>query len=250
MTSLVSFLTAVAEALESEDGQRLGSLLSLTLGDGQALSLQQLLGKRKEMTVRNFVPSPWADIVLGHLAVRQTIGQADVDYSSAAQAQNALLQLFLQLFGSLGAWVMPLLYRLTADLRTLSSLADRSSRRSSGALEEACRTLNRAFSYCITDRLSPPGTSRKWGTYAMAGWLFKTYFRLASTNLCSTVLRSIQAAELPDLTAFPKADQATFHYYSGILAFLNEQYSRAEEELVKVLALCSFPGDRMKQQRL
>jgi hypothetical protein len=125
--SLVSFLTAVAEALEGEDGQRLGSLLSLTFGDGlsqqQQLQQQQqqLMGKRNETTVRNFVPSPWADIVLGHLAVRQTLCQPTANPVSAAQAQNALLQSFLQLFGSLGAWVLPLLYRLTADLRMLSS---------------------------------------------------------------------------------------------------------------------------------
>jgi hypothetical protein len=111
-------------------------------------------------------------------------------------------------------------------------------------LEEACRILNKAFTYCATDRLSPIETSRKWGTFAVSNLLFKTYFKLSSTNLCTTMLRSIQAAELPDLSCYPLADQVTFKYYSGVLAFLNEQYSKAEEDFVFALERCDSHAPR------
>ena len=108
-----------------------------------------------------------------------------------------------------------------------------------GKLEDACRTMNRAFSYCVTDRLSPMDISRKWGTFAIANLLLKTYFKLSSTNLCTTMLRSLNAAELPDLSFYPKADQVTFKYYTGILAFLNEQYTKAQSDLSFALSKSS-----------
>lgn len=70
-------------------------------------------------------------------------------------------------------------------------------------LDEAARNINKGFSTCITDRFylfivlrlyfyfskfiklieqinfrSPLNTSRKWGVYYMAGFAFKTYFKV------------------------------------------------------------------------
>lgn len=104
--------------------------------------------------------------------------------------------------------------------------------------------MNKAFSGCVTDRLSSYAESRKWGLYSVANLLFKAYFKLSSTNLCTTLLRPLNAADLPALEEYPKADQVTFKYYTGLLAFLEEKYEKAEEDLSFAFANC--PAKRSK----
>lgn len=62
------------------------------------------------------------------------------------------------------------------------------------------------------------------------------------------MLRSIQAAELPPLELYPKADQVTFRYYTGLLSFLNEQYGKAEEELLFALSKCPQRATRQVEK--
>jgi len=50
------------------------------------------------------------------------------------------------------------------------------------------------------------------------------YIKLKSTNLCKNILRAIKVGDMPELENFPVAQQATFHYYCGLLNFLDEQY--------------------------
>lgn len=74
----------------------------------------------------------------------------------------------------------------------------------------------------------------------MANILFKTYFKLNTLNLCKNVLRPLQAAntDMPPLTAFPKSHQVTFKFYNGVLRFLEEDYSAAEEFLDSAYRMC------------
>lgn len=43
---------------------------------------------------------------------------------------------------------------------------------------------------------------------------------------------------MPPLSAFPKAHQVTFKYYSGVIAFLEEDYATAEEFLTSAYEMC------------
>ena len=47
---------------------------------------------------------------------------------------------------------------------------------------------------------------------------------------------------MPPLTAFPKAHQVTFMYYSGVIHFLEEDYVMAEEMLSGALQRCLSPS--------
>lgn len=62
--------------------------------------------------------------------------------------------------------------------------------------------------------------------------------QLKSLPLCRNILRALTAADLPPLEAFPRAQQVTFHYYVGVLAFLNEEYTKAETELSVAFDAC------------
>ncbi|OAJ41741.1 hypothetical protein BDEG_25288 [Batrachochytrium dendrobatidis JEL423] len=162
---------------------------------------------------------PWKDMAHFHVNVLRALERNDL--TEAATLQNKLCLSFYQIFPHHTSWSLPVLYVLIRDLRSLSIRADAvlENGKKASHLEEAARTINRAFSACVTDRSSQTNVSRKWGTYFVVNMLFRTYFKLNSTNLCSTILRSLQSADLPNLSQFPISHQVTFKYYTGILAF-------------------------------
>ena len=45
-------------------------------------------------------------------------------------------------------------------------------------MEEAARTITKAFGLCMTDRTSPINESRKWGVYYVVVLVLKCYFRV------------------------------------------------------------------------
>lgn len=75
---------------------------------------------------------------------------------------------------------------------------------------------------------SPLDDSRKWALYNITNLLFRIYFKLNALNLAKNPLRSLEATkqDMPSLSLFPKAHQVTFNYYSGVIAFLDEDYKK------------------------
>ncbi|TPX68261.1 hypothetical protein SpCBS45565_g03237 [Spizellomyces sp. 'palustris'] len=263
---LQSYLARISNSLDTENGAQLASLVKVN--DAHAKTLQLVVRSMKvqalESAVRNRLDETWAEVVCGHLKVLKEMANAtgsngfgsesgssvDIPEVLAAELQNSTAQSFHQFFPSQTRWCLPVLYALNGDLWSLSAQADDASRKrgsKGGRLEEAARTMNKAFSYCVTDRFSPLERSRKWGTYHIVNLLFKTYFKLTQTNLCSTILRSVAAGDLPGLERYPIADQVTFKFYVGVLSFYNEQYKKAEEELS--FALWHSPTGKGKQAR-
>ncbi|KDN44909.1 hypothetical protein K437DRAFT_236263 [Tilletiaria anomala UBC 951] len=179
----------------------------------------------------------------------------------AFEQQIQLVSTLLRWFQGLspGRWALPLLLSLLRDLLSLASRLDNAegaafllSHSASTAaaaafdvpaaaggksalgnkhLEEAARQLNKAFTACAADRLSEPEDSRKWGTYAIVNLVFRTYFKLKSTPLCKNILRALSAAQCPPLETYSLADQVSFRFYTGVLAFLDEDYTKSEEYL-------------------
>ncbi|KAF2017735.1 hypothetical protein BU24DRAFT_420785 [Aaosphaeria arxii CBS 175.79] len=116
-------------------------------------------------------------------------------------------------------------------------------------LEEAARVFNKMFALCLGDRNPDMRESRKWGTYYVANLLFKTYFKLKNVSLSKNVVRSIEAQnDLPDFKVYPAAHRTTYKYYVGVLAFLQEDYTKAESCLTDAWNMC-LP-DSMKNQEL
>lgn len=153
-----------------------------------------------------------------------------------------LCSVFLRLFTALapGRWAIPVLVSLLRDLRWAAKCADdaahavaRDSRRTNPHMEECARSLNRGFSACVADRYPGLSQSKKWGTYAMVGLVFRTYFQLSSISLCKNILRALGAGDLPPLEAFPKAHVVTFHYYVGRLALLEEDYGKVRARYLR-----------------
>lgn len=118
-------------------------------------------------------------------------------------------------------------------------------------LEQAAWTINRMFTVCLSDR-SELAESRKWGIYSTTNLLFKTYFKLNSISLTRNVIRALEAAsaDLPPLELFPKSHRCTFKYYRGVIDFLQENYTDAEQHLTEALGLCHKDSLKNREQIL
>ncbi|KAH6567705.1 hypothetical protein BASA50_003961 [Batrachochytrium salamandrivorans] len=233
-----SYVARFDNHIKRESGQAISDALSIesehVASIASALDLlhhgQRLTGGVSRLVV------PWRDMVLLHFDVVRSLANDDIVAASTAQNQLALC--FYQVFVQQTGWCLPILYAIIRDLRSLSIRADAfllASDQKTGHLEEAARTMNRAFSACVTDRSSPIDVSRKWGTYYVVNVLFKTYFKLNSTNLCSTILRSLQSADLPEISRFPISHQVTLKYFTGVIAFYNEKFDAASSDLMFAL---------------
>lgn len=235
-----------------------------------------------------FLASPWLEIATNHfiVATRLSFLRTFTDVSSVSAlsphkmvdrlgctvqqliketwtAMNTLIIAFLRLFSTLqqGRWCSSTLVMLLSNYRRLSVLADEVEQKASvistgkkgkqaqSHLEECARQLNKAFSACISDRSSEEAFSRKWATYEIVGLVFRGYFKLRSLGLCRNILRAIGAADLPDFQRFPRAQRVTFKYYVGVLAFLNEDYSKAEVDLDYAFQQC-HKGARHNQEMI
>ncbi|KAI8814710.1 hypothetical protein BJ742DRAFT_765927 [Cladochytrium replicatum] len=238
---ITAFLAEFASAVEDEDGNALGKLLS-TSGGPHIAPLRDEVSKvyNLENIVlykhKSRIDEPWNEIALGHLKVLRELAGGDL--VSATQAQNHFAQSFHNAFNNQTNWCLPALYVINRDLRELSIKADSllsKDGQEANSLEVAARTINRAFTYCITDRFSALDKSRKWGTYYISALLMKTYFRLKQTNLCTNVVRAVSGSDLPDIERFPAAHRVLYRYHIGLMAFRNEEYTKASVELMYVL---------------
>ncbi|EEB09166.2 COP9 signalosome complex subunit 12, partial [Schizosaccharomyces japonicus yFS275] len=147
---------------------------------------------------------------------------------------------------------LPVLFTACKDLRFMGILLEKEntlkkqsfnyysedeSMEQENSLHVVARVVNRAFTVCINDR-APLATSRKWGAFYIMGLLFKMYLRLNCIHLTKNVLRAMKVVDLPDITHFPKSHIVMFRYYMGIVNFLNQDYSTADQELDTAFHLC------------
>ncbi|RUP44310.1 hypothetical protein BC936DRAFT_149653 [Jimgerdemannia flammicorona] len=250
---LSRYLSQVQAFLNKENGLRLADLLYIRGGHAHHL-LDTALEYRPddlERECRDKIDQQlWDDITLLH--IRVLISRGLNDYPSAYTEQAALVQSFLRTFPTLTRWSLPILYTIHNDLWLLANEADEQLKikgEKGGKLEDAARNINKAFTACITDR-GPLSTSRKWGTYYIINLLFKTYFRLKQQNLCKNVLRAVRASDLPGVEQFPKSHRVTYRYYLGVLNFLEEDYKKAEAELMVAFKECHSRAKKNKEQIL
>lgn len=245
--SLTSFTLALNKAIQEQSGLRLECLLSLTdHRKNPALHRMVSAGllngpptSREDNEIQKIVQKTWSETVREFWRAAHYLKRRE-DAVLAFTHCASMVQLIIKGFVTWEAWVLPVLFQACRDIRVLAIRADElciSKNEKAENLEEAARLINKAFTICITDR-APMESSRKWGTYCIIGILFRTYFRLNKLTLTKNVLRAVEVSELPDLNFFPKAHIVTWKYYLGVIAFMNEDYARAEVELTAALASC------------
>ncbi|KAJ2851912.1 COP9 signalosome (CSN) subunit [Coemansia brasiliensis] len=181
----------------------------------------------------------WDEITLMHF--RAAAADRARNFIEAYTCQLTCYNAFLRIFRNMAQWSVPVIYTLSHDLSDVAQRADRQlgcGNSQGSKLEEATRIINQGFSMCMTDREPLLDKTRKWGTYHMANILFALYVRHKAYNLCDSMVRALRAAELPPMGQFPMSDQVAFRYYRGMLAFRNEKYKSARDDLEFALEHC------------
>lgn len=221
----------------------------------------------------------WVDIFVAlWKAVKELVGIEQHDgtgnWGKAFEAYKQVCNLLLRGYTNFGfqAWTVPCLSITGKYLRIIAIKADAEGKakdpngdvfangfsddimgdtNKNEKLEAAAWTINRMFTICLSDR-SDVSESRKWGIYSTTNLLFKTYFKLNSISLTRNVLRALEATggDLPELDCFPKSQRCTFKYYRGVIDFLQENYTEAEEYLTEALNLCHKDSLRNREQIL
>ncbi|KAJ9611761.1 COP9 signalosome (CSN) subunit [Cladophialophora chaetospira] len=209
----------------------------------------------------------WVDIFVAlWKCVKELVGirsgHGTSDWFKAFDAYKELCNHLVRGYTNFGfqSWTVPCLYTAGKYLRMIAMKADSEGKAKEGngdvfvggfsddimgdtnkneKLEQASWIINRMFTLCLSDR-AELAESRKWGIYSTTNLLFKTYFKLNSISLTKNVIRALEAAsdDLPPLELFPKSHRCTFKYYRGVIEFLQENYTEAEQNLTEALNLC------------
>ncbi|KAF3037930.1 COP9 signalosome (CSN) subunit [Didymella heteroderae] len=222
----------------------------------------------------------WVDIIVSYWRAVKEIIKADeasnqgrlgaAQYVAVYDAWKDLTSNFIKHVsgGALPAWGIFTLYFTANHLRRIAIKADEQLAKSKPAtvnnsfsedivstvaqnqkLEEAARVFNRIFALCLGDRNPDLNESRKWGVYCVANLQFKTYFKLKAISLSKNVVRSIEAqSDLPPFELYPKAHRVTYLYYTGVIAFLQEDYTKAEKNLQEAWDACYGGAEKNKSQ--
>ncbi|CCM01740.1 uncharacterized protein FIBRA_03806 [Fibroporia radiculosa] len=249
-----TFLVHIAEALREEKGPELAYLLKPTSDHGKQLVKEFRNPTRQSLAFyEGSMESPWDEIaiqyvlVVNHCAKKRT--------TEAFKEECTLVSLFLRYFSQNSGWTLPALFSILRDLRDLAFDADldASARGQEGtvSMEEAARTISKAFSACVTDRQSPYQESRKWGVYYVVGLILKCYFRVKRISLSKNILRAIDAnPDIPPLMQYPRSHQVTYRYYLGMLSFLNEDFAKSEQELTLAFYNCYTQANNNQERIL
>ncbi|WOO80549.1 Protein CSN12 [Vanrija pseudolonga] len=247
---LHQFIQAFAEPLRNEDATPLLRLLDSR--NRTARGLSQTVGPIDDKRLQNpghTLPEPWDGIAVRHCAAVHAL--YNNDYASAYSHQHQLVILFFRWFQEQPAWALPVLYLVLRDLRELAEQADAATFSTGGmpSLEECTRTVSKAFSICATDRTFKGAQSRRNGVYHVACLSIKCYFKVGKPNLCKNIVRAVVSdPKTPPVDEAPLTDQVTWHYYMGMLAFLNGEDKKATDELTWALLHC--PADAVRNQEL
>lgn len=253
-TIWVDLLGGLAQAVEAEDGQRLAYLLRPTSPHGKDLAKEFRNPSRDSMLAQysGSIENPWDEIGVQYVMVTTHVARKRP--SEAFDEQHHLISLFFRIFPLNTGWTLPALFSMLRDLRDLAFDADISPKfngHGSECMEKAASTVSKAFSLCMMDRASPPDQSRKWGVYYIVGLIMKCYFRVKRINLSKSILRALDAnPDIPQLAAYPRSHQVTYRYYLGMLSFLNEDYSKAEQELTLAFYHCHLDAHRNQERIL
>ncbi|GJJ07214.1 hypothetical protein Clacol_001414 [Clathrus columnatus] len=181
-----NYLAEVASAVRIQDGEKLGSLLSIS--GNHVPKLLMGLHDSSRNALSRYIPSviaPWGEIAVTYVQVivyddepENAYKEHDTLVNTKEDVFTRKIRFMARFFKDTTSWALPTLYVLLQDLRKLAEKADSSPLRAlQGArMEDAARTCNKAFSICISDR-NPLMESRRWGTYYLAGVVMKCYFK-------------------------------------------------------------------------
>ncbi|KAJ7515666.1 hypothetical protein O6H91_22G022400 [Diphasiastrum complanatum] len=212
---LAEYVNSVIEALSTQNGRTLASLLAISSANSFCELVASALELAKEpIKILKQVDkhAPLGDMLSNHTKCMHSYQQRR--YVEAFNALEKSANMFLQEFRSWeSAWAMEALHTIVYELRTLAQMADREM----------------VANGKIPDKLKGAGS-----------FLMKVFGALAlgTVHLCRSVIRSIETARVFDFEEFPARDRVTYMYYTGRLEVFNDNFMGAEKKLMYALRHC------------
>ncbi|KAK8918253.1 hypothetical protein KSP39_PZI021111 [Platanthera zijinensis] len=236
---IADFLNRFSEAVSTQDGASLKSLLSVSSNSSLLLSLADDLNLYQDWSrlvkqaERN--SHTLGEILVPHLRCVQSYrsGRFVEAYAAFEKSANAFLQEFRNWET---AWAVEAMHVVAHEIRILAELADKEL----ASLGKNPEKLQGAGSFLmkVFGSLAGKGPKRVGALYVTCQ-LFKAYFKLGTVHLCRSVIRSIETAKFFDFEEFPSSDKVTYMYYTGRLEVYNENFVAADQKLTYALMHCN-----------
>lgn len=264
---LNSYLRAVDQALRRGNAPELSKLLSLPLpfpvNSSNSAQYNQLIDQvnAKGSNLVHYCSDQLshdnvlASIVSCRLLALSSLSTNELEtaFRHEHAAYNATLDYFSAKDESETAAAIPLLVRVSNDLRVVAGMADSSKGNlSHELLREAVHDLTRGFTAVAKDRTPVSSTgSKKRAILAAVNVLFKIYFRLNTLQLCSKTIAVIEGPGhvMGNLSVFPVCDVVTYKFYVGRLKMYEDKFEDAREAFRLALKHCP-PHSLRNRQRI
>lgn len=240
---LTDHVAQVSDALTSQDGGSLASLIAVSSATGAQAgyrdSVAYVLDMVKDVSrygkQLDKQHSPLGDMLVQHMRCVQLFKQRRFveSYLSLEKAANAFLQEFRNWES---AWAMEALHKIVYELRSLAEMADREIA-AQGKIPDKLKGAG-SFLMKVFGALAGKGPKRVGALYVTCQ-LFKVYFKLGTVHLCRSVIRSIETAKVFEFEEFPVRDKVTYMYYTGRLEVFNDNFTVADQKLMYALTHCS-----------
>uniref|UniRef100_A0A7R9VIM2 PCI domain-containing protein n=1 Tax=Chlamydomonas euryale TaxID=1486919 RepID=A0A7R9VIM2_9CHLO len=229
--SLSSFLGAVRNAINNEDGEALRALLRFD--SDAAFAVMQLAQRGAGIpvgSVHGQIRQPWADAIVSYLQALM--------YSSQGQRLAACKE-FRERHGRclLDAlkeepWVVSAVVGMAVTLKQLSEAADQEQAKLKGPTNQLA-TMAMFLQQLFSSTAAAKGAGsepKRQAAVAIGCIMMKVYFQCNTINNCKNVINTIDGV-LKNLDTAPAAYRVTFRYYTGRLAAYDEDYDKADAHL-------------------
>ncbi len=241
-----SHLGQCHKAIGSRNGVQLAALLAIPITAASHTAVHGEFVKRAQSggNISNICASALRDEYLSILAFHFVQTLVNVSASSWSAAVDSSLAMYTALLDFLkedgSAWVLPVLLRLSNDIRLLAMHGDAATA-GDEFIRRTLEHLTKGFTAVIKDRtpVTQPG-SKKVALFAVTSVLFKIYFKVNTLQLCSKLINVIEVSAfrngaLQHHSCYPVADVVMYYYYLGRLKLFEDRYGEARDCLLLAL---------------
>jgi hypothetical protein len=260
MAEFHNYLTAINTSVSRRDGSKLAKDMALPLSSNLRPQDVQLVERAKQINILMYCDSNVSDRTVSsyvgpRIAALKALVTGDLEeaYKQIHISYNAVLDYFSSKDED-SNWVIPVLVRVSNDLRMVAGMADASKGDvNNQCLRECLNSLTKGFTAVAKDRtpVSDP-SSKKLAIFAITNVLFKVYFKLNTLQLCGKLINVVEGPGgiMDNLRLFPVCDVVMYKYYIGRLKMFEDKYEEARDCLRFSLKFCPKSCLRNRQRIL
>lgn len=239
MASFNSYLQAVANAINRQNGPQLRELIALSNPAAQQAVMQarQANPRWNPGAAAGRLPEGWGEFLAFHCACLAAL--LDGNRVEAYDKAVAALQPFIRVFREdSDAWVVQPMHSVVHNLRSVAEVADQELE-AAGKRAEKTGDCGDQLRKCFSASLQAPGNrDKKLAALDIVNVSIKIYFRLNTLRLCKNLQRTVASSQFAPFELFPLSQRVTYKFYEGRLAVFDEDYAHAQECLEYALRHC------------